>query len=428
MSDPVIAIEVSGQTISFAKDALILAAISTLLGALLGWLVAYMLQQKRMIRMQTRLRMEHAATERALEDVEQRFASLSTEALQKNHQAFINLAIENLGKFQRGAEASLQQREQSVENMVKPIREALDKTERQAQLMEKIRHQAYGALSQQIKTLAESQKYLQGETRNLVQALRRPEVRGQWGEITLKRLVELAGMVEHCDFYEQEHSSSGDKAIRPDMVIRMPGNREVVIDVKTPLDAYLSAVEASDENHRIAFLHRHMINVRQRVKELSSKNYWGQFKKTPDFVILFIPGDQFLSAALDQDHNLLEYAMSQKVILSTPTSLVALLRAIAYGWRQELLTENAEKIRILGEEMYQRLATFSEHLSKVGRSLDTSVGHYNRAVGSFQSNLIPAASKFAEMGIKARKEIEIPEQSEKSARLMNEDPGQKSKG
>jgi DNA recombination protein RmuC len=428
MSDPVIAIEVSGQTISFAKDALILAAISTLLGALLGWLVAYMLQQKRMIRMQTRLRMEHAATERALEDVEQRFASLSTEALQKNHQAFINLAIENLGKFQRGAEASLQQREQSVENMVKPIREALDKTERQAQLMEKIRHQAYGALSQQIKTLAESQKYLQGETRNLVQALRRPEVRGQWGEITLKRLVELAGMVEHCDFYEQEHSSSGDKAIRPDMVIRMPANREVVIDVKTPLDAYLSAVEATDENHRIAFLHRHMINVRQRVKELSSKNYWGQFKKTPDFVILFIPGDQFLSAALDQDHNLLEYAMSQKVILSTPTSLVALLRAIAYGWRQELLTENAEKIRILGEEMYQRLATFSEHLSKVGRSLDTSVGHYNRAVGSFQSNLIPAASKFAEMGIKARKEIEIPEQSEKSARLMNEDPGQKSKG
>ena len=428
MSDPVIAIEVSGQTISFAKDALILAAISTILGALLGWLVAYMLQQQRMIRMQSRLRMEHAATERALEDVEQRFASLSTEALQKNHQAFINLAIENLGKFQRGAEASLQQREQSVENMVKPIREALDKTERQAQLMEKIRHQAYGALSQQIKTLAESQKYLQGETRNLVQALRRPEVRGQWGEITLKRLVELAGMVEHCDFYEQEHSSNGDKAIRPDMVIRMPGNREVVIDVKTPLDAYLSAVEATDENHRIAFLHRHMINVRQRVKELSSKNYWGQFKKTPDFVILFIPGDQFLSAALDQDHNLLEYAMSQKVILSTPTSLVALLRAIAYGWRQELLTENAEKIRILGEEMYQRLATFSEHLSKVGRSLDTSVGHYNRAVGSFQSNLIPAASKFAEMGIKARKEIEIPEQSEKSARLMNEDPGQKSKG
>ena len=419
MSEPVIAIEISGQVISFAQESLVLAAITALLGALLGWLITYMLQQKRMTRMQTRLRMEQYATQRALEDMEQRFANLSTEALQKNHQAFINLAMENLGKFQRGAEASLQQREQSVENMVKPIRDALDKTERQVLLMEKIRHQAYGALSQQIKSLAESQKHLQGETRNLVQALRRPEVRGQWGEMTLKRLVELAGMVEHCDFFEQEHTNTAEAAIRPDMIVRMPGNREVVIDVKTPLDAYLSAIEASDEKHRTAFLHRHMMNVRQRVKELSAKNYWAQFKKTPDFVILFIPGDQFLSAALDQDHHLLEYAMGQKVILSTPTSLVALLRAIAYGWRQELLTENAEEIRILGEEMYHRLAIFSEHLAKVGRSLDSSVTHYNRAVGSFQSKLIPGASKFAEMGIKPRKEIETPEQTEKSARQID---------
>ena len=419
MSEPVVAIEISGQVISFAQESLVLAAITALLGAMLGWLITYMLQQKHMTRMQTRLRMEQYATQRALEDMEQRFANLSTEALQKNHQAFINLAMENLGKFQRGAEASLQQREQSVENMVKPIRDALDKTERQVLLMEKIRHQAYGALSQQIKSLAESQKHLQGETRNLVQALRRPEVRGQWGEMTLKRLVELAGMVEHCDFFEQEHTNTTEAAIRPDMIVRMPGNREVVIDVKTPLDAYLSAIEASDEKHRTAFLHRHMVNVRQRVKELSAKNYWAQFKKTPDFVILFIPGDQFLSAALDQDHNLLEYAMGQKVILSTPTSLVALLRAIAYGWRQELLTENAEKIRILGEEMYHRLAIFSEHLAKVGRSLDSSVTHYNRAVGSFQSKLIPGASKFAEMGIKPRKEIETPEQTEKSARQMD---------
>ena len=419
MSEPVIAIEISGQVISFAQESLVLAAITALLGAMLGWLITYMLQQKRMTRMQTRLRMEQYATQRALEDMEQRFANLSTEALQKNHQAFINLAMENLGKFQRGAEASLQQREQSVENMVKPIRDALDKTERQVLLMEKIRHQAYGALSQQIKSLAESQKHLQGETRNLVQALRRPEVRGQWGEMTLKRLVELAGMVEHCDFFEQEHTNTAEAAIRPDMIVRMPGNREVVIDVKTPLDAYLSAIEASDEKHRTAFLHRHMLNIRQRVKELSAKNYWAQFKKTPDFVILFIPGDQFLSAALDQDHNLLEYAMGQKVILSTPTSLVALLRAIAYGWRQELLTENAEEIRILGEEMYHRLAIFSEHLAKVGRSLDSSVTHYNRAVGSFQSKLIPGASKFAEMGIKPRKEIETPEQTEKSARQID---------
>jgi len=420
MSDPVITIEVSGQLISFAKEALILAGISALLGALLGWLLTSLYQQKRITQMQTRLRMEHAATKHALEDMEQRFANLSMDALQKNHQAFINLAMENLGRFQRGAEASLQQREQSMQNMVKPIHEALQKTERQVQLMEKARHEAYGALTQQIESLAESQKHLQGETRNLVQALRRPEVRGQWGEITLKRLVELAGMVDHCDFYEHEHTPAGEVAIRPDMIIRMPGNREVVIDVKTPLDAYLSAVESTDEKQRSEFLRRHMMNVQGRVRELSTKAYWGQFSNAPDFVILFIPGDQFLTAALDQDPGLLESAMSKKVILSTPTSLMALLRAIAYGWRQELLTENAEKIRELGEEMYHRLAIFSEHLAKVGRSLDSSVTHYNKAVGSFQSKLIPGAVKFTEMGIKPRKEMETPEQTEISARQVEQ--------
>lgn len=420
MANPVIAIEISGQVISFAREDLILAAVTALLGVLLGWLVTYMLQQKQLTRMQTRLRMEHATTQRALEDMEQRFATLSTDALQKNHQAFINLAMENLGKFQRGAEASLQQREQSMANMVKPIRDALDKTERQVLLMDKARHQAYGALSQQIKMLAESQKHLQGETQNLVKALRRPEVRGQWGEITLKRLVELAGMVEHCDFFEQEHTRTGETAIRPDMIVRMPGKREVVIDVKTPLDAYLSAVEATDDKERAGHLHRHMMNVRERVRELSAKAYWGQFSNAPDFVILFIPGDQFLTAALDLDPGLLETAMSKKVILSTPTSLMALLRAIAYGWRQELLTENAEKIRETGEEMYHRLSIFSEHLAKMGRSLDSSVSHYNKAVGSFQSKLVPGASKFIDMGIKPRKEIEIPEQTEKSARQIDQ--------
>jgi DNA recombination protein RmuC len=428
MSDPVIAIEVSGQLISFTKEALILAGITALLGGLLGWLVTSIYLQKRLTQMQISLRMEHSATQRALEDSEQRFASLSADALQKNHQAFINLAMENLGKFQQGAEANLQKRELSMQNMVKPIHEALEKSERQVQQMEKARHEAYGALTQQIESLIETQKHLQGETRNLVQALRRPEVRGQWGEITLKRLVELAGMVEHCDFFEQEHTPTGEVAIRPDMIVRMPGNREVVVDVKTPLDAYLSAVEATDEKHRSEFLRRHMLNVRERVRELSAKAYWGQFSNAPDFVILFIPGDQFLTAALDQDPGLLESAMSKKVILSTPTSLMALLRAIAYGWRQELLTENAEKIRELGEEMYHRLAVFSEHLAKVGRSLDSSVTHYNKAVGSFQSKLIPGAVKFTEMGIKPRKEIETPEQTEKSARHIEQVKEERVKG
>jgi DNA recombination protein RmuC len=418
MDKPAISIEFGERLVSFSQDALILAGIALLAGLLLGWLITYLYQQKQMTRMQTRLQMEHAATQQALNDMEQRFSALSADALQKNHQAFINLALENLGKFQRGAEASLQQREQAVESLVKPIKEALDKTERQVQLMEKTRHEAYGALSQQIDSLLQTQKELQGETRNLVQALRRPEVRGRWGEITLKRLVELAGMVEHCDFYEQEHTTSGESAIRPDMIIRMPGNREVVVDVKTPLDAYLSAIEAADEKQKAAFLHRHTMNLRNRIKELSSKAYWGQFANAPDFVILFIPGDQFLTAALDEDPGLLESAMDKKVILSTPTSLMALLRAIAYGWRQELLTENAEKIRVLGEEMYNRLATFTEHLAKMGRSLDSSVNHYNRAVGSFTSKLVPGAAKFTEMGIKPRKDIEAPEQIEKATRKV----------
>lgn len=410
MSDAIVAIELSGHQLSYTADDLWLAATTLLLGFLLGWLLTYLAQQKRMTRMQARLQMEHAATRQALDDMESRFAALSNQALQQNHQAFINLALENLGRYQQGAEDSLLRREQAVANLVKPIREALDRSERQAQQMERDRQAAYGALSQQIDSLLETQRGLQGETRNLVQALRRPEVRGRWGEITLRRLVELAGMVDHCDFYEQQHRNTTEGAIRPDMIVRMPGNREVVVDVKTPLDAYLSAVESSDEEERRQHLRRHALRLKERVRELSGKAYWSQFSKAPDFVVLFIPGDQFLSAALDEDRDLLEKAMESKVILATPTSLVALLRAIAYGWRQELLTENAEKIRQLGEEMYHRLANFTEHLGRVGKSLEAAVNHYNRAVGSFHSKLIPGATRFTEMGIKPRKDVEPPQQ------------------
>jgi DNA recombination protein RmuC len=249
-----------------------------------------------------------------------------------------------------------------------------------------------------------------------VQALRRPEVRGQWGEITLRRLAELAGMVEHCDFYEQEHRSSEEGSFRPDMVIRMPAGREVVVDIKTPLDAYLSAVEAGDDDSRRQHLERHARNVRQRVRELAGKSYWSQFKKAPDFAVLFIPGDQFLSAALDVDRRLLEDALQQKVILATPTSFVALLRAVAFGWRQETLAENAEKIRSVGENLFHRLATFAEHLAKLGRSLDSSVTSFNRAVGAFDTGVIPGARKFTEMGLTARKPLSPPDQIEKGPR------------
>ena len=279
-------------------------------------------------------------------------------------------------------------------------------------VMEHERKEAYGALTHHLESMSQAQQALQGETRNLVKALSRPEVRGQWGEMTLKRLAELAGMVEHCDFYEQEHTQTAEGALRPDMIVRMPGNREIVVDVKTPLDAYLSAVEATDEKERETHLLRHSKNVRKRVQELATKGYWNQFQHAPDFVVLFIPGDQFLSAALDNDHALIEDAMQKKVILATPTSFVALLRAVAYGWRHEALTENAEVIRQVGEELYGRLSTFADHLGRTGKSLNSSVQHFNKAVSSFNSRVIPGARKFTEMGISAKKDVESIEQIE----------------
>ena len=294
------------------------------------------------------------------------------------------------------------------------IAEALDKTESQVRKMESDRQQAHGSLTKHLETMAESHRLLQSETRNLVQALRRPEVRGQWGELTLKRLAELAGMVEHCDFEEQASVQTGSGQLRPDMVVRMPDKREIIVDAKTPLDAYLSAVEATDDQQRQAHLAHHARNVRARIKELASKAYWQQFKFSPDFVVLFIPGDQFLSAALEQDHTLIEDALAQNVILATPTSLVALLRAIAYGWRQETLAENAEAIRELGQDMYTRLTTFADHLAKLGRSLDSTVNAFNKTVRSYDSRILPGARKFTEMGVTASKEAPSLEQIERA--------------
>jgi DNA recombination protein RmuC len=332
------------------------------------------------------------------------FNVMATRALNNNNEQFLRLARESLGQFHIKAEGELEKREQAVENLVKPIREALEKTEKQVQRMENDRQQAQGALSKHLETMAESHRLLQTETRNLVQALRRPEVRGQWGELTLKRLAELAGMVEHCDFREQASVQTDNGQQRPDMVVRMPGKREIIVDAKTPLDAYLSAVECVDDGKRKRLLEQHARNVRARIRELSSKVYWQQFRHSPDFVVLFIPGDQFLSTALDIDHTLIEDALSQNVILATPTSFVALLRAVAYGWRQEVLAENAEVIREVGQDLYSRLATFAEHLSRLGRSLDNSVDAFNKAVGSYDSRILPGARKFTELGVTAMKE------------------------
>ena len=359
---------------------------------------------------------KQAALEQLNSQLKDTFNAMATEALNSNNEQFLRLAKESLGQFHIKAEGELEKREKAVENLVKPIRDALEKTEKQVERMESGRQQAHGALTKHLETMAESHRLLQSETRNLVQALRRPEVRGQWGELTLKRLAELAGMVEHCDFQEQASVQTDNGQQRPDMVVRMPDKREIIVDAKTPLDAYLSAVESVKDDERKTRLEQHARNVRARIRELSSKSYWQQFRHSPDFVVLFIPGDQFLSAALDVDHTLIEDALSQNVILATPTSFVALLRAIAYGWRQEVLAENAEVIREVGQDLYGRLATFAEHLSRLGRSLDSSVSAYNKAISSYDSRILPGAKKFTELGVTARKQPPRLEPVERSAR------------
>ena len=395
---------------------LIIIGLLSVVAFALGWFAAHWRHQKKITELSITLEMERKAAQEKLAGLEQTFSALSQRALKENNQTFLQLAQESLKQFHVQAKNDLELKEKAVENLIKPVREALDKTEQQIRLMEHERKEAYGSLTKHLETMSQTQLLLQGETRNLVQALRRPEVRGQWGELTLKRLAELAGMVEYCDFYEQEHTTTDEGRLRPDMIVRMPGGREIVVDVKTPLDAYLSAVEASDDETRGKHLEHHARKVRDRVRELSTKAYWTQFKKAPDFVVLFIPGDQFLSAALDRDHGWLEEALRQKVILTTPTSFVALLRAVAYGWRQESLAENADRIRDVGEELYNRLSTFSEHLLKMGRSLNSTVADYNKAVGSFEAKLLPGARKFSEMGVGGDKVLDVPERIEKAVR------------
>jgi DNA recombination protein RmuC len=334
------------------------------------------------------------------------FHQLSEQALSQNNAHFLQLAEENLKRFQSEAKSELGSKEKAIEQMLKPINEALQQTTKQIQEIEKERKQAYGSLSTTISQMAQSQQQLQQETQNLVQALRRPEVRGQWGEMTLRRLAELSGMVAHCDFYEQTHTATETGAIRPDMIVRLPEKRDIIVDAKTPLDAYLSAIQAKDDNTRKTEMKRHAQIIRSRVKELARKNYWAEYSNSPEFVVLFIPGEQFLSAALEVDASLLEDSMSQNIILATPTNFVALLRAVSYGWKQQSLAENAEIIRELGENVYKRLATFGNHLSKLGSSLGTSVNHFNSAVGSLESNVLPAARKFTEMGISSKHTID----------------------
>jgi DNA recombination protein RmuC len=357
------------------------------------------------------------ALELALERLRAGFDSVAGNALRGNSETFLQLARQVLGQQQELAVRNLTEREKAVETMLAPVREALNRTHEQIARIEKERAETFGALRSSIESVALGQQALQRETRNLVTALRRPEVRGQWGEMTLRRLAELAGMVEHCDFLEQVHVPGEDGALRPDMIVNMPDGRQLIVDVKTPLDAYLSAVEATTDDDRALAFKRHAQAVVERVRQLSSKAYWSQFEHSPDFVVLFIPGDQFLTAAMSEIPTLLEDAIRQHVIIATPSSFVALLKAVAYGWRQNALAENAARIQELAEELYKRLAKFGEHLGRIGKSLGQSVDAYNSAVGSLERQVLPGARKFTELGLRPEREIEEIPPIEKLARV-----------
>jgi DNA recombination protein RmuC len=356
------------------------------------------------------------ALARAREQLQAIFGDLARDSLQSNSEVFLQLARERLARQQQDATVALKERETAIESMVQPIRDALAKTEAQIQSIERDRIDALATIKNQMEMLAGGQNLLSRETRNLVTALRRPGVRGQWGEITLKRVVELAGMSAHVDFTEQQHQLTDSGAIRPDMIVHMPERRDIVVDVKTPLEAYLAAVEAQSDEVRGAQLKRHAQIVGARVRELSSKQYWSQFEHSPDFVVLFLPGDQFLSAALQENPALIDEALRQNVMLATPTSLVALLKAVAYGWKQTVLADNAAEIRRLGEDMYKRLAVFGEHLGRLGKSLGNSVDSFNKAVGSLEQQVMPAARRFPELGLRVNRELEPIEHVDTLAR------------
>ncbi len=389
------------------------AAIGLLMGLLIAWLVGKS-RHKRMVEER------ESAFELANARLTQTFTELSNRSLQANSDTFLKLAEQRLDTQQEKAKSELSEREKAVEALVKPINEALKESQKQISELEKSRSEAYGGIKNQLEEMQLNQKSLKQETQNLVNALRRPEIRGRWGEITLRRLVELAGMVEHCDFVEQVHTSNDGQVFRPDMVVRMPDHRELVVDVKTPLDAYLTAAEAPDDAQRQLGLKRHAKNVRAHIRMLASKAYWNQFEESPEFVILFIPGDQFLSAALNEEPDLIEYALSKQIILATPTSFVALLKAVAYGWRQLSLADNAKEIRVLAEDLYARLATYVTHMNKVGRQLNSSVENFNKAVGSLERNVLPGARKFVELGVHPKKEVEKLETIESVPRTMIE--------
>jgi DNA recombination protein RmuC len=347
------------------------------------------------------------------------FNALSSAALKSSSEDFLRLASEHLGKVVVETKGKLGEHQAAIDGLIKPLHEALKRYEEQVRLIEESRHKAYGSLEEQLRALASTHEQLQKETSNLVSALKKPQVRGRWGEITLRRVAELSGMSVHCDFTEQISVETESGRLRPDMIVHLPMEREIVVDAKVSLDAYLDAVPASTDDERKAKMDKHAQQVRAHMNRLGSKEYWSQFKQSPEFVVLFIPGESFLSSALDVDSTLIEDGIQKRVIIATPTTFIALLRAIAYGWRQEQITKNAQEISILGKELYERIHTLVKHFVDIGSAIGKAMDSYNKVIGSMELRVLPSVRKFKELGVTGAEEIPVLEQIDKTPRSLS---------
>lgn len=348
------------------------------------------------------------------------FKALSADALRNNAHSFIELATAKFEKLHEGAKGDLQLKQQAIDELIKPIKSSLEKVDLKIHELEKNRLSAYTSLNEQVHSLVKTQAMLHSETSNLVKALRMPYVRGRWGEVQLRRVVEMAGMVEHCDFTQQETINTDEKRLRPDLIVKLPNERMIIVDSKVPLQGYLESLEAQDEQTRLVKLKDHARQVRTHISQLSTKAYWDQFQTVPEFVVLFLPGETFFSAALEQDPELIEWGVNQKVIVSTPTTLIALLRSVAFGWRQENIAENAQKVSELGSSLYERLSSFVEHFIDMRKGLDRAVESYNKAVGSFETRVLVTARKFKDFGATAKEEIPLLDPIDTVTRMMKE--------
>ena len=347
------------------------------------------------------------------------FNALSSAALKSSSEDFLRLASEHLNRIVTDTKGRLGEHQVAMDGMIKPLSEALRRFDDQIKTIEESRHKAYGSLEEQLRTLASTQETLQKETSNLVSALRKPQVRGRWGEVTLRRVAELSGMSMHCDFTEQLSVDTEKGRIRPDMVVHLPMDREIVVDSKVSLDAYLDAISAVAEDEKKGKMERHAQQERAHMKRLASKEYWSEFEQSPEFVVLFIPGESFLSAALEIDNTLIEDGIQKGVIIATPTTFIALLRAIAYGWRQEQVTNNARQISMLGKELYERVSTTVRHFDDLGSAIGKGIDAYNKIIGSMELRVLPSVRKFKELGVTGAEDIPVLEQVDQKPRSLN---------